>query len=147
MVHSIIELKNGLRIFLYHEPDMRIPIANAIEDSSKNLENFKFNYKKISNNLTFLSVDKIKFPVEEIIKKINLTNSSPILVNAANEIIVDQFLKKKIKFTDIFKYLKLFLNTIEYIKTSKIKPNSIEKVRKIDFIGRQLALKLININV
>jgi len=147
LVHSIIELKNGLRIFLYHEPDMRIPIANAIQDSNKNLEIFDFNYKEISNKLTFLPIDKTKFPAEEIIKKINVNNSSPILLNAANEIIVDQFLKKKIKFIEIFKYLKLFLNTIEYIKTSKIKVNSIEQVRKLDLIGRQLAFKLINSNV
>ena len=146
LVHSIIELKNGLRVFLYHEPDMRIPIANAIEDSNKKLENFDFNYKEISNDLTFLPVDKIKFPAEEIIRKINVNNSSPILINAANEIIVDHFLAKKIKFIEIFKYLKLFLNTVEYIKTSKIKANSIEKVKKIDLIGRQLALKLINSN-
>jgi len=147
LVHSIIELKNGLRVFLYHEPDMRIPIANAIQDSNKNLEIFDFNYKEISNKLTFLPIDKTKFPAEEIIKKINVNNSSPILLNAANEIIVDQFLKKKIKFIEIFKYLKLFLNTIEYIKTSKIKVNSIEQVRKLDLIGRQLAFKLINSNV
>ena len=147
LVHSILELKNGLRIFLYHEPDMRIPIANAIEDSNTNFKNFDFNFKKISDKLTFLSVDKAKFPVEEIIKKINVNNSSPILINAANEIIVDQFLKKKIKYVEIFKFLKLFLNTIEYIKTSKMKANSIEKVRKLDLIGRQLTLKLINSNV
>ena len=147
LVHSIIELKNGLRVFLYHEPDMRIPIANAIQDSNKNLEIFDFNYKEISNKLTFLPIDKTKFPAEEIIKKINVNNSSPILLNAANEIIVDQFLKKKIKFIEIFKYLKLFLNTIEYIRTSKIKVNSIEQVRKLDSMGRQLAFKLINSNV
>ena len=146
LVHSIIELKNGLRIFLYHEPDMRIPIANAIEDSNKNLENFDFNYKKISNKLTFFSVNKKKFPVEEIIKKINVNNSSPILVNAANEIIVDYFLKKKIKFIEIFKYLKLFLNTHDYIKTSKIKPNSIENIRKIDLIGRKIINKILPSN-
>ena len=147
LVHSILELKNGLRILLYHETDMRIPIANAIEDFNKNLADFDFKYKEISKKLTFLPVDKTKFPVEEIIKKIDVNNSSPILINAANEIIVDQFLKKKIKFIEIFKYLKLFLNTIAYIKTSKIKANSIEKVRKIDLIGRQLALKIINSNV
>ena len=146
LIHSIIELNNGLRVFLYHEPDMRIPIANAIEGSNKNLENFHFNYKEISNKLTFLPVDKTKFPVEEIIKKIQVDNSSPILINAANEIIVDHFLRKKIKFIEIFKFLKLFLNTSQYIKTSKIKANSIEKVRKLDLIGRQLALKLINLN-
>ena len=147
LVHSIIELKNGLRVFLYHEPDMKIPIANAIKDSDINLKDFNFNYKKLNNILTFFSINKKKFPIEDIINKINIKNSSPILFNAANEIFVDQFLKKNIKFLDIFKYLKQFLNTSDYIKTSKIEPNSIEKVRKLDLIGRQLALKLINLDV
>ena len=72
-----------------------------------------------------------------------MKNSSPILINSANEIFVDQFLKKKIKFLDIFKYLNQFLNSIDYIKTSKIKANSIMNIKKIDLIGRQLAFKII----
>ena len=143
LIHSIIELKNGLRVFVYHEPDMKIPIANAIKDFNISPKIFNFNHKNISNNLSFFEVDKKQFPVEEIIKKININNSSPILINAANEIFVDQFLKKKIKFIDIFKYLKLFLDTTGYLKTSKIKANSIKIIKKIDLIGRQLALKLI----
>ena len=143
LVHSIIELKNGLRVFVYHEPDMKIPIANAIEDFNISPKIFDFNQKNISNNLSFFEVDKKRFPVEEIIKKININNSSPILINAANEIFVDQFLKKKIKFIDIFKYLKLFLDTTGYLKTSKIKANSIKIIKKIDLIGRQLAFRLI----
>ena len=147
LIHCIVELKNGLRVFLYHEPDMKIPIFNAIEESD-NLQNmFNFNNKKLSNTLTFFPVDKKKFPIAKVINKIDLNNSSPILINSVNEIFVDQFLKKKIKFTDIYKYLNRFLNSIEYIKTSKIKPNSIENVKKIDLIGRKIALKIINNNV
>jgi 1-deoxy-D-xylulose-5-phosphate reductoisomerase len=146
LVHSIIELKNGLRVFLYHEPDMRIPIANAIKESNIYSKIFNFNSKSVAKILTFFPVDKKKFPIKEVINKINMKNSSPILINAANEIFVDQFLKKKVKFVDIFKYLKLFLSSIDYIKTSKMKPNSIKNIRKIDFIGRQLAKKLTNFN-
>ena len=147
LVHSIIELKNGLRVFLYHEPDMRIPIANAINQSNIYSKVFDTDYKKLSNVLTFFPVNKKKFPIEKVINKININNSSPILINAANEIFVDQFLKKKIKFLDIFKFLDNFLNSIDYIKTSKIKSNSIEEIRKIDLIGRKIALKLIKKNV
>ena len=147
LVHSIIELKNGLRIFIYHEPDMRIPIANGIEESNIYSKIFDFNYKKLSKTLTFFPVDKKKFPIEEVINKININNSSPILINAANEIFVDQFLKKNIKFLDIFKYFNRFLNSIDYIKTSKIKANSIEDIRNLDLIGRKKALKLIKKNV
>ena len=146
LVHSIVELKNGLRVFLYHEPDMRIPIANAINDLDINLKNFNFNYKKLHNNLTFFPIDNKKFPINSIINKINIKNSSSILINAANEIFVDQFLDKKIKFLDIFKYLKQFLNSIHYIKTSKIKSNSIFNIKKIDLIGRQIAFKIIKKN-
>jgi 1-deoxy-D-xylulose-5-phosphate reductoisomerase len=143
LVHSIIELKNGLRIFVYHEPDMRIPIANAIEESNSHPKIFDFNYEKLSNTLTFFPVDKKKFPIVEVINKININNSSPILLNAANEIFVDQFLKKRIKFLDIYKLLNRFLNSLIYIKTSKIKANSIHTIKKIDQIARNAALKIV----
>ena len=147
LVHSIIELKNGLRVLVYHEPDMRIPIANAIEDMDINLKKLNFNYKKLHKNLIFFSIDKKNFPIENVINKINIKNSSPILLNAANEIFVDQFLRKKIKFIDIHRYLKLFLNTKDYIKSSNIKANSINNIKKIDLIGREIATKLIEPNV
>ena len=146
LIHSIIELKNGLRIFIYHEPDMRIPIANAIDESNIYSKIFDFNYKKLSKTLTFFPVDKKKFPIGEVINKININNSSPILVNAANEIFVDQFLKKNIKFLDISKYLNHFLNSVDYRKTSKMKANSIEDISKLDLIGRKKALRIIKKN-
>ena len=40
LVHAIIELKNGLIKFIYHETSMIIPIANAIFDENLILKNF-----------------------------------------------------------------------------------------------------------
>ena len=37
IVHAIVKFKNGLIKFLYHEPDMMIPIANAIFENFFNL--------------------------------------------------------------------------------------------------------------
>ena len=43
LVHAIIEFKNGLTKFIYHETSMIIPLANAIFDGNLNIKNF---YKK-----------------------------------------------------------------------------------------------------
>ena len=144
LVHSILELKNGLKVFLYHKNDMKIPILNAIETKKYYLKIFDFDKNIIEKNLTFLNVDKKKFPVVDLLKKINIKNSSPILINAANEVLVDKFLNKNISFNDISKYLKLFLDDKKYIKTSKIKPNSINKVKKVDFLGREIAFRIVD---
>ena len=37
LVHAIIEFKNGLTKFIYHETSMLIPIANAIFDGYLNI--------------------------------------------------------------------------------------------------------------
>ena len=40
LVHAIVQLKNGLSEFIYHETSMLIPIANAIFDGKLEIENF-----------------------------------------------------------------------------------------------------------
>ena len=53
LVHAIVEFKNGLTQFLYHETSMIIPIANAIYDGNLNIaeylkkENVSFEKNKI----------------------------------------------------------------------------------------------------
>jgi 1-deoxy-D-xylulose-5-phosphate reductoisomerase len=41
LVHAIIEFKNGLTKFLYHETSMIIPLANAIFDGNLNKKFYK----------------------------------------------------------------------------------------------------------
>ena len=48
LVHAIIEFKNGLIKFLYHETSMIIPLANAIFDGNLEIDNF---YRKKKRNL------------------------------------------------------------------------------------------------
>ena len=40
--------------------------------------------------------------------------SAPIIINAANEVLVEQFLSKNIAFFDIFKYIMLLLKDKKY---------------------------------
>tara|TARA_B110000285_G_C15102658_1_gene605924 strand:+ start:369 stop:1577 length:1209 start_codon:yes stop_codon:yes gene_type:complete len=145
LIHAIIKLKNGISIFLYHAPDMKIPIGNAL------LKNFDYRnlfvkenkiYNRIQN-LNFLPVDKKRFPAVSLIPIMNSRKSSPIIINSANEVFVGEFLKNNIKFNDIVSYLKLVLEDKSYIKTSNLPADSIKNIYTIDKWARKTALKII----
>ena len=104
LVHAIVELKNGLLKFIYHETSMIIPLANAIFEDSFEIKNFyiKEKQKKNSiNNLTFSKPSKKTFPIIRLKDKSNEYPATSIIINASNEILVDQFLSKKIPFLAI----------------------------------------------
>ena len=125
---------------------MKIPIANALFDGKLNYANsFKDkNIKNFSgNNLGFFPVDQKKFTTLNLIPEMDRHESSSIIINATNEIFVDEFLKNNIRFNDIFAYLNLVLKDKSYIKTSNMPSNSIKNIYKIDSLSRSLAYKII----
>jgi len=147
LVHAIVKLKNGITYFLYHYPDMKIPISNALFDNKLNYSKYFKNIseKEFSNqNLEFIPVDKKKFTTLNLISRLKRGVSTPIIINAVNEIFVEEFLKNNISFADIFTYLNLVLKDKSYIKTSKMPSNSIKNIYKIDIKSRELAYKIIN---
>ena len=131
LVHAIIELKNGLSHFVYHETSMAIPIANAIFDNQINVNDF---YKVRKNNLRSLSFRKADskiFPMIKLKNKIFQYNSSPIIINAANEVLVDQFLRKKIPFLSMYKMVLIVLRDRNYKKYAIKKPKTISQINEI----------------
>ena len=145
LIHAFIEFKNGLTYFLYHETSMTVPIANAIFDSNieikKYLKKNKFNFEKNIKNMTFRKVDSKLFPSINLIKEINKYPSTSIIVNATNEILVDQFLRKNIEFLSIYRTIKTILNDRNYIKYAIRKPHNINQITEIDQWARKLTLK------
>ena len=146
LIHAIVKLKNGTTKFLYHLPDMKIPISNALFNNNFNYLKYFDNENKKNNfinNLEFFPVDKKKFPTIRLIPAMNASKSAPIIINAANEIFVDQFLKNNMHFNEISTYLNLVLKDISYIKISKMPSNSIKNIYKIDNFARAIAYKII----
>jgi len=145
LIHAFIEFKNGLTYFLYHETSMTVPIANAIFDSNieikKYLKKNKFNFEKNIKNMTFRKVDSKLFPSINLINEINKYPSTSIIVNATNEILVDQFLRKNIEFLSIYRTIKTILNDRNYIKYAIRKPHNINQITEIDQWARKLTLK------
>jgi len=148
LIHAIIKLKNGTSLFLHHVPDMRIPIGNALLKYF-NYRNF-FTLKNKSYNkietLNFFPVDKKKFPAVSLIPVMNSRKASAIIINAANEIFVDEFLHNNINFNDIVGNLKHVLKNKDYIKTSKLPSDSVKNIYTIDHWARKTALQIVKDN-
>ena len=143
LVHAIIEFKNGLSKFLYHQTSMIIPLANAIFEGNLNIEKFykiKNNRNNMINDLKFQKVNNKIFPIIKIKNRANEYTSTSIIINAANEILVDQFLQKKIPFLSISKIIMNILNDRNYIKYAIKKPKNIFQIKQIDTWARKLTI-------
>ena len=126
---------------------MIIPIANAIFDEKIDIEDFYFPKKNSSKsqieNLSFRKVDKKIFPVFKIMNRVNEYFSTPIIINAANEVLVYKFLNKKIPFLAISRLIKLILNDRNYKKYDIKVPRNLSQINLIDSWAKNKTLELI----
>ena len=144
-VHSIIRFKNGLIKMILYNTDMKIPISNTIDPKKNNLLNTSNINVKSLNDLNFQKLNTKKFPSINLLRKSFSSESSfPIIINAANEVLVDLFLKEKIAFLDIVRILNRILKGKDFKKYAKRKPGSIKEIKIIDSWAR---LKTINMCV
>jgi len=132
-VHSIIRFKNGLIKMILYDTDMKIPISNTLYGEKNSLFNKSKIETKILNKLSFKEVDKKKFPSIKLINKFLKSGySTPIIVNASNEILVDLFLKGKIGFLDIVKTINRIFKDKDFKKYAKKKPKSVGDIKITD---------------
>ena len=144
-VHSIIRFKNGLTKMILYNTDMKIPISNTLYKSENNI--FKTTNLEIKhlNNLNFQKVNLKTFPSIKLLNKcFSLGLSTPIIINAANEVLVDLFLKGKIEFLDIVKMINRILKDQDFKKYAKRNVNSVKGIKIVDNWAR---LKTINMCV
>ena len=144
-VHSIIRFKNGLIKMILYNTDMKIPISNTLYNNKNNLiKAADINIKNL-NNLNFERVNTKSFPAIKLLKKsFALGFSTPIILNAANEVLVELFLRGKIQFLDIVKILNKVLKGKDFKKYAKRKPKSLKDIKITDKWAR---LKTINMCV
>lgn len=111
IVHSAVEFEDTSVIAQLGLPDMRIPISVAlgypdrIPYSGTGLDFFGE-----AQNLTFEKPDPEVFTCIKIAYEASRAGKSyPVVMNAANEVLVDLFLNREISFTDIPKYISRVL--------------------------------------
>ena len=132
-VHSIIRFKNGLIKMILYNTDMKIPISNILYNSkNKNLKIPNIEIKKI-NNINFKKVNKEFFPSIKIIDKyVKFGSSTPIIINASNEVLVNYFLKEKIGFLDIVRTINRIFKDKEFVKYARRNAKSVNDIKFID---------------
>ena len=144
-VHSIIHFKNGLIKMILYNPDMRIPISNTLYRRKNKFFNTSKISTKILNKLNFQKVNAKHFPSVKLINKcINSGFSTPIIINASNEVLVNLFLREKIGFLDIVKIIKRIFKDKDFKKYATRQPKTIKDIKIADNWAR---LKTINMCV
>lgn len=121
LVHSMVEFIDGTIMANIGPKSMEIPISYALNYPNRLPNNIeKLDLFKIKT-LEFYKPDYNKFPCLKLaFDAIKKGHSAQVVLNAADEILVDQFLKEKIKYTDIPKYIEKMLNEHKTIELNTI---------------------------
>jgi len=144
-LHAIVKFNNGLTKLLIHDTNMTIPIFNSIyQNNEKSIKSKKLDLD-ILNSLDLKKIDDKRFPVIKIIKKLqNKDSLFETVIISANDTLVNMFLKKEIKFTDISKILLKIINLNEFKKFRKIKPIN---AQQIAHLAKYVSLKIKTLSV
>ena len=138
IIHSIVTYKDGSSISQMSNPNMEVPIANALGDSSKvGIEYAKLDFTNLK--LSFQEFPSDRSKLQNLAREIcNAGGSSGLVFNAANEIAVEYFLKNRIKFSQIY---DVIYRTFDLIPLSN--PTDIETLNELNNEARIEAKKVI----
>ena len=112
IIHSMIEFEDNAVLAQLGKPDMKVPIALGMSwpDRIKN-DMGSLDFAKISK-LTFREPDRETFRcLDYAYEALKIGKSATCVLNAANEVLVDKFIKGEIEFPDIQKMLGEIMDT------------------------------------
>lgn len=139
IIHSMVQFVDSSIIAQMGCPDMKLPIQYALTYPERLLNDFeRLDFSKLSS-LTFEKPDLDTFPCLKLAyDSLKMGGTYSAVLNAANEVLVNEFLEDKIKFYDIPYYIEKTLDAHECIK----KP-TLEEILHIDNWSREFVKKCI----
>lgn len=138
IIHSMVTFTDGSSKAQLGPPDMKVPIIYALSYPDRfPLETQRMDWS-VRQELTFEPVDYERFPcVKLAMKSIEMGGTAPAVLNAANEVAVERFLKEEIGYIDIPKIVGKSLD-----KLSSSDEISVEMLKEIDTETRAFASRL-----
>lgn len=128
IVHSLVELADGSILAQLGAPDMRLPIQVALlhprrlDSPARRLDLMSM------GSLTFEEPDTKRFPSLELAFAAGRTGGSmPAVLNAANEVAVELFLRGAVRFTDIPRVVECCMS-----QHTPAQPDTVEDILAID---------------
>lgn len=140
IIHSMVDYVDGSVVAQLGNPDMRTPIAHALAwptrmDSGVDALDLLHN-----NQLSFQKPDMNAFPCLRLAyETLDAGGTAPTILNAANEVAVDAFLQRKIKFLDIPVVIEKSL-----AQSTVAEADTVETILEIDQQTRAMAKGFVN---
>ncbi|WP_338948648.1 1-deoxy-D-xylulose-5-phosphate reductoisomerase [Fusobacterium nucleatum] len=132
IVHSMIEYVDGSIIAQMGVANMKTPILYAFTYPEKEY-NSSINFLDLikNNNLTFEEADRKVFKGIDLAYRAGRTGDTmPTVFNASNEIAVELFMKKKIKFLDIYRIIEEAMNSHQVLSLNN--DNALNTIKEVD---------------
>ena len=132
IVHSMVEYVDGSIIAQMGVANMKTPILYAFTYPEKEY-NSSINFLDLikNNNLTFEEADRKVFKGIDLAYRAGRTGDTmPTVFNASNEIAVELFMKKKIKFLDIYRIIEEAMNSHQVVSLDT--DNALNIIKEVD---------------
>jgi 1-deoxy-D-xylulose-5-phosphate reductoisomerase len=135
IIHSMVEYADGSVLAQLGNPDMRTPIAHALAWPQRMHAGVApLNFLQMEC-LAFQAPDFARFPCLRLaFAALNAGGTASVSLNAANEVAVQAFLEKQIRFTDIYRVIE---HTLEHMPVSAI--TGLHDVFETDSQARRVA--------
>lgn len=136
IIHSMVEYRDGSTLAQLGPSDMRVPIASCLAWPTR-METPLASQLDLATigELTFRAPDEVRFPATRLARQAAQAGGAiPAVLNAANEVAVDAFLKGRIGFTRIAAMVEEVLN-----RFSPPAPTSLDEVIAVDAEARERA--------
>ena len=117
-IHAFLECRDNTLFACLYSPNMKMPISHALYYPGRLDSEVKENFKN-SFSYSFAPANYRNYPMLEIIiEAAKRGDNSLVILNACDEVAIDYFLRKRIKFTDIYKVMAYIF---KHYKSGKIK--------------------------
>ena len=135
IIHSMVQYVDGSTLAQMGNPDMCTPIAHALAWPQRIQTHVPPLDLFVNHQLDFQAPDTTRFPALSLARQAMQEGGlAPAILNAANEIAVDAFLKQQIRFTEI---ATVVVHTLNQIQNSAAE--SIELILQADNNARAIA--------
>jgi 1-deoxy-D-xylulose-5-phosphate reductoisomerase len=135
VIHSLVDYCDGSVLAQLGNPDMRTPIAHALAWPQRIDAGVAALDLVAIGRLDFQAPDQQRFPCLQLARDAaQAGGSAPAILNAANEVAVEAFLQRRIRFTDIPQIIDTVLH-----KQAVVEVDCLDSVLLADAQARQLA--------
>ena len=132
IIHSMVEYVDGSIIAQMGVANMKTPILYAFTYPEKEF-NSSINFLDLikNNNLTFEEADRKVFKGIDLAYRAGRTGGTmPTVFNASNEVAVELFMKKRIKFLDIYRIIEEAMNSHQVVSLDT--DNALNIIKEVD---------------